>query len=162
MILTIAVEPGTTLTPDSQGRYVITPAVLEALGAPTATLSLPNNMLIYMDVVVTDEATNVIKVSLQLRNALGEALALRAVVECWLSDTENGAPSAVAFSGAGLSVSSGTLVHSIANDLHFKLMTTSAGSAVMTFTETGARTSYFNLVINNIHQSGDQAMVWGA
>lgn len=162
MNLTVAIQPGTTLTPDSQGRYIITPAILEALGAPTATLSLPNNALTYVDLVVSDEATDVVTVSLQLRNALGEALASRAVVDCWLSDVANGTPSSAAFTGAGLSVSSGTLIQSIATNLYFKLMTTSSGTAIMTFTETVARTSYFNLVINNIHQSGDQAMVWGA
>lgn len=166
------VTAGKVFVKDANGEALCTIEDLNNLGVPTVVLDITGGVAAE-DLVaaladalptatanVSAEATNVVTVTIQIKDAQGNNLAEKCVVDFWLSDTAGGAKTADTFTGAGVAATTGVIVNEWTADTHCRCITDANGALVLTFTETGANTLYFNLVLANKYIAGSQSMVW--
>ena len=104
-------------------------------------------------ITVSAEATDVVTITIQ---ALGGGTKM---FDFWLSDADGGADVATAPDG-GLAVTTGTKIRDIVANKAITVKTDTSGVAVITATESGAKTAYANIVSNDKLYAGDQAAVW--
>ena len=109
-------------------------------------------------IVVSDEAADVVTVTVQMRDADGNNLAEQCVLEVWVSDVAGGALG-TAPDGA-VAATTGTIVASHTAKTHLVCITDVNGALVLTLTESGALVTYFNLNVQSKYVAGDQAMTW--
>lgn len=109
-------------------------------------------------VTVSDEDTNVVTVTIQMRDAMNASLAEQRMVEVWISDTAGGALG-TACDGA-VAATSGTIIASLTAKTHLMCLTDATGALVLTFTESGALVTYCNVNVGSKYIAGDQAMTW--
>lgn len=93
---------------------------------------------------VSDEAADVVTVTIELRDVKSRPFRQKRILEIWLSDTPAGEVSAVAPDG-GVTVTAGTLIASPTADTHLLIATEADGTATITLEESGAKTAYLNI-----------------
>ena len=93
---------------------------------------------------VGTENTNVVLVTLQLKNENGDNLAARTALRFYLSSDAAGATPAVLTSAAAAGAS-GAVVDGATNG--GVVITTAAGLAILSLTDTGAITRYVNVIL---------------
>lgn len=91
------------------------------------------------------EATDVINVSCQLKDANAVAIAAAHVLRVWLSDAAGGALCAAAPSGTVVIGTNGVIVDSHVAKTHLVVATSAAGLFDLNITEVGAKTLYVNV-----------------
>lgn len=124
---------------------VIADAIMCAVGAqPTITVS--------------DEAANVVTVTVQMKDAMNANLAELCILHVWISDAAAGALG-TAVDGA-VAATTGTIIESYTAKTDLLCVTDANGVLVLTFTESGALVTYFNTDIQGKLVAGDQAMTW--
>lgn len=123
-------------------------AVADAILAGTATVS--------------DEDTDVVTVTVQITDLQGNNLSGTSVVDLWLSDAAAGPITGDSFTGGGIAATTGSILDEAVTDMLIKCRTNSSGALVLTFTESGSNTLYFNLVVQSRVIAGSQSMVWVA
>jgi hypothetical protein len=102
------------------------------------------------------EAGDTIRVTVQARDAAGNALAERVLVRLWIAAGAFGAPSAT---GNTVSVATGTAYEAELADAAYKIISDSAGAAAVDITVSGAATRHVMAEIDGrIYTSG--AIVW--
>lgn len=108
-----------------------------------------------VDFTIGAEATNVINVAMQFKDADGNNLEEAVCVGWYLSSNATGQGIATAHTSAPAIGTDGLLITELAS-LSGKLVTEADGDADIDFTDTGAKTVYLNIVMPNgeIHTSG--------
>ena len=171
------------LVKDANGEALATVEDLNLLGVPSVSISLGGkvntadvvasaitaakladavaDMLRTVVATVGDEATDDVTVTLQMQDAQGHTLGDRCVLVYWLSDALYGAPTGT-LPDSGVSVTTGTEIVGLAASLVSRVATDSDGVAVLVFTEAGALTRYFNVVVLNDLVVGSQVLTWEA
>lgn len=129
--------------------YVLPAVILDAILAAAGTQPT---------ITVSDEATDVITVAVQVRDADGNALAEQCVLEIWISNAAAGALG-TACSGA-VAATTGAIIAEHTAKTHMVCITDANGTLVLTFTEAGGLVTYFNLNVQSKYVAGDQAMTW--
>ena len=109
-------------------------------------------------ITVSDEAADVVTVTVQMRDADGNNLAEQCVLEVWVSNAAAGALG-TAPDGA-VAATSGTIIASHTAKTHLVCITDPTGELVLTLTESGALVTYFNVNVQSKYVAGDQAMTW--
>ena len=180
-IANASVTAGKVFTADALDETDITYDDLNLLGVPTVTLNLGGvvdtadlvedavgatqlanavaDQLLSATATVSDEATDVVTVTVQILDAKAENLADQCVVEFWLSDTAGAVLTSTPPSGA-TAATTGAIIASHTAKTHIVAITNASGTLVLTFTEAGALVRYFNLIVNNLYIPGSQAMTW--
>lgn len=97
-------------------------------------------------ITVGTEATNVINVAVQLKNASGGNLAARGSVIAYLSDDANGDSIAATAPSGGVAVGTDGLAIPLVADKAFCLVSESDGDIDLDITEVGADTWYLIIV----------------
>lgn len=179
--LNCSVTPGATLVPDAQNRHPLTAPSLNALGLPTVQVALDDGIAAediqddaveadhledaLADAILTATATvgtenaNDINVTVQVKDAQGNNLAERVCFPYWLSDAAYGATTGTIPSG-GVAATTGVAVTALANSTVSWTCTDANGAAVLKFTEAGALTRYFNMMLGGKLLVGSQSLVW--
>jgi hypothetical protein len=123
----------------------IVDAIMGAVGAqPTITVS--------------DEDTNVVTVTIQMKDALNNDLDEYCLLHIWLSDASMGALGTAP--DGGVSATTGAIIEEYTATTDILCRTDANGELVLEFTESGALTSYINADIQGKIVVGDQSLVW--
>ena len=109
-------------------------------------------------ITATAQAAGARTITVQARDAAGNALAQRMLIRVWVSDVEYACPSAA---GHTVAVTGGSLYQEELANAAFKLVTQAGGSIAITVTVSGAATRYVMAEIDGrIYSSG--ALAWTA
>lgn len=100
-----------------------------------------------IQITVGTEANDAIAITIQVRNARGEAVAGRFLLHAWLADSPHAGETPTAPSGT-TSFTEGTLLVEPAAKKRWQALTAATGRAVLTVGETGTRTWYLNVELN--------------
>jgi len=182
--ITCAVTGGKVFTKDGDDKALVTLDDLNQLGVPTVVANLSGvvdsediialkvtaaklentvaDAILTATATVSDEATNVVTVTVQIKDIQGNSLSEQCVFDFWLSDTAGAVLTSDTFTGDGIAATTGTIIKEWADNTHCRCITDDTGKLVLTFTETGANTLYFNLILNNKYVAGSQKMTWTA
>lgn len=114
-----------------------------------------------VDFTVSAEATNVVTVTIQLKNAAGENLGLEKVLEIYMSDAAGGALTSTAPDGA-VAATTGTVLVSHTAKTHLLVKTDANGTAVLTLTESGDLVRYLNAINQDGSIASSGALTWAA
>ena len=87
------------------------------------------------------ESGDNIDVTVQVKDALGQNLAIRGLVRMWVGDAAFGGEAAAAPDG-GMSVPTGTLMQTITANKQIVVLTDATGKAVLRLTQSGSKTFY--------------------
>jgi len=109
---------------------------------------------------VGDETANDIIASVQAKDAQGNAVAKRVLVECWLADAENTGPNVATFPDGGVAVSAGVALVANADNVVGRYFTDATGLLTLTYTHSAALTQYFACVIGGKYYAGSKALTW--
>lgn len=107
---------------------------------------------------VGEEASDVINVAVQLKDAKGANVAAKTVVRAWLSDTSGAALSASAPSGTVVIGTNGVIIASLTAKTHLIIITNATGQFDLNITEAGAKSYHLNIEVDGKHFS--QVMTW--
>lgn len=111
-----------------------------------------------ISLTATAEAANARTITIQVRDAVGNALAQHMLIRVWVSDMEYAWPDAT---GHAVAVTSGHLYQEELANAAFILATEADGSIAMTLTVVGAATRFVMAEIDGrIYSSG--ALTWAA
>jgi len=179
------VTPAKTFVKDANGEALVTVEDLNLLGVPAVSVDLAGkvaaadlaaeavtavklaaavaDLLRTAVATVGDEETGAgtIAVTVQVKDAQGNNLAEKTAFCWWLSDAAAGAATATIPSG-GVAVTPGVEVTPLLDRMVIWALTDATGAATLTFTEAGALTRYFNMVLGDDLIAGSQALVWAA
>jgi hypothetical protein len=109
------------------------------------------------------EGTNTVDVSVQAKDAQGNALSAVVPVLAFISATATGALGAMPSGGAPTIVSSqGTIIIDMSATLLGVYYTNASGLLVLRFTEAGVLTRYFRAIVGGKTIEGSAAMTWAA
>lgn len=182
-IINADVVEGLVLVLDAQGNVQITHDRLNLQAKPTVTLNLSNEIqnedlvagTIEKDklndniadeiptgiATVAAESANDVDVSVQFQDINASSLSRVMATQCWISDTSGAAPAALPSGGAPTIVSSqGVIIEALTASAPGTYLSNSSGLLVLRFTEAGALTKFFNMIIGNEFIAGSQALTW--
>lgn len=183
-IINGAVIAGFTFVLDVEDKVQLTHDRLNLLGIPTVTVTLTNSVQnedLVNDTIekekmatsvaaeipsgvatVAAEDTNDVDVTIQVNDINGNAVLDVVAVSLWLSDTAAGnPPAALPSSGSPTIITSqGVIIDPVTNIAPGLYLTDANGVLALQFTESGALEKFFNMVINNKHIAGSQALTW--
>lgn len=97
------------------------------------------------EITVEDEDSDVITVSVQLKDVDGRNINTPCVVRFWLTDDPAGDLCAVVPSGGVAAGTKGTIIAEIEKDLHYLITSDNKGVFDVDITEVGAKVLYFNV-----------------
>jgi len=100
---------------------------------------------------IGSESSNAINVAVQLKKDKAQSsLAARRYVRCYLSDANTGADVVgTAPSSGGAIGTNGKIINQPVSGKIFDVITTTSGQFDITFTESGAKTMYLNVIMPN-------------
>lgn len=179
------VSAGYIFVADGDGKVQITKDRLNLLGVPTVTVELSGviqtadivdgvvtaaklvdavaDRLVTAVATVPAEDTNNIDVSVQAKDAQGNALSAVVPIFAFISATATGTLAALPSGGAPTIVSSqGTIIIGMSATLLGVYYTNASGLLVLRFTEAGALTRYFRAIVGGKTIEGSAAMTWAA
>ncbi len=157
-VFEITTRPNSTSIRVQNNGHPSNVAPTSVIGSGAAVVHLPPPELLAADITVSDEDTNVVTVTIQMRDATNAVLAAQCVLNVWVSDAAGGALG-TACDGA-VAATTGTIVASLTAKTHLVCNTDATGALVLTFTESGALVTYFNADVQGKYVAGDQAMTW--
>lgn len=103
------------------------------------------------------EAANAIITTVQLKDAVGVAVAAKTLCTVWLSDTAAAAVSGTPPSGA-VSFTAGVQLKEVTTKVLHEIVTTAAGLFTVSITEAGAKSYFLNVAIGDVVAS--QQITW--
>ncbi|AFY60356.1 hypothetical protein [Synechococcus sp. PCC 6312] len=133
------------------GYVLINPSRVDVgsnLTASPAEINVLDNAPANCVFTIGSESSNIINVSVQLRNADNTNLATRRAVQCYLSGANTGATLATAPSGGVAIGTNGLLIEPVA-DRFFTAVTNASGVFDINITDTGTPTVYLVVVFPN-------------
>jgi hypothetical protein len=157
--LPVSVTPGYEFVYDGDGRVQLTKDRLNLLGNPVVVVALANDALLFATATVATESGNNVDVAVQVVDVNGDAVAFQVALWAWIATAAAGAPAALP-SGGAPSATTGTAVSAMSATVAGLYLTDASGVLVLRFTEAGALTRYFNMVLASRLLQGDQAMTW--
>jgi len=168
------VTEGYTYTPDAEGKVQLTwtranlqakPTVVVDLAAIVDTADLKDavaDKILTAAATVAAESSNNVDVTMQLKDAQGNALAEVCVVDYWLSNAAAGGPNVTTFPDGSCSSTTGTDITVNADNVIGRAITDANGTLVIRFVHAdGALTGlYFCAIVNNKLVQGSAVLAW--
>lgn len=125
-------------------------------GGTTAQITAVNSLLSRgfstPTFTVGAEAGNAIAVTVQLYDAKGTAVAAKTVVDVWISDTAEAAPTGTAPNGT-VSITAGVELKDVTAKVLKKVLTTAAGLFTISIGESTAKSFYLNVAKGDVTAS---------
>ncbi len=168
------VTEGYTFTPDAEGKVQLTwtrfnlqakPTVVVDLAAIVDTEDLKDavaDKILTGSATVASESANNVDVTVQIKDAQGNALSEICVVDYWLSNSATGGPNVTTFPDGSCSATTGSDITLNADNVVGRAITDSSGTLVIRFVHTAGALSglYFCAIINNKLIQGSAALSW--
>lgn len=146
--LNVQVQAARVLTPDEDGRYLVTPEALNDMAVPIVSVAIPKlSLFITPSIIVNDEVDNEVDVNIQFRLLANEDdyTAYQGVLRfnAWLSDS---------FSTGALTATTPDITGEKKWD---GVLTGSTGAATLTIGHSGAHTWYLFVEISGVTYYSD-------
>ena len=182
-----SVSQGYTWTEDAAGEIQITKTRLNLAAKPTVTVDMAGAIATadlasgavsaakladaVADEILTGAVTvgdNVaagspISVSVQAKDAQGNAVAKRVLVELWLSNAAAGGPNVSTFPSTYTSPTAGVELVANADNVIGRYLTDATGLLTLSYTNSGALSGLYAVaVVGGKYYAGSQALAWTA
>ena len=141
------VTAGYAFTEDANGYVQLTKDRLNLLGKPTVTVPINEDYLPVVAFSVGAEDANAISITININSINANAIAVRFLLHAWLSDDAGGIETATGPDGA-VSWTTGAQLESITTKKRWTAITSAAGEAALSLTESTAKTWYLNVEID--------------